>query len=234
MCCSVLLKIVLPMCVILAAVCGPSVAARAEGNQILELRTYTLVDPAAEKQLDAYLKQALLPALLRQGLGPIGVFGQASNSENDSIKVMLLIPGVDVESVSSVTTKLTTDEEYQKAAEGYLNTPAKEPIVERIQSELLLSFDCWPKVVVPQQNKNNSPRLFELRIYESPTEKRGQLKVEMFNSGEVPIFLDSGVTPVFMGQALIGDKMPNLTYMTVYDGEPERDVAWKKFSKHPD
>ena len=37
-----------------------------------------------------------------------------------------------------------------------------------------------------------------------------------------------------MGQAMIGDKMPNLTYMTVYDGETERDAAWKKFGSHPD
>jgi hypothetical protein len=234
MCNPMLPRIVLPICIILAAVCGPSIAARAEENQVLELRTYTLVDSAAEKKLDDYLRQALLPALQRQGLGPIGVFGQASKPEDDSIKVMLLIPGADVESVTSATTKLSTDEEYKKTAEGYLNTPAGEPIVKRIQSELLLSFDSWPKVVVPKQKKQNSPRLFELRTYESPTEKLGQLKVEMFNSGEVPIFLDSGIVPVFMGQALIGDKMPNLTYMTVYDGEPEREAAWKKFLKHPD
>jgi hypothetical protein len=221
------------VCVILAAGCVSSRAARAEGNQILELRTYTLVDSAAEKKLDAYLEQALLPALLRQGLGPIGVFGQSGESEDGGIKVMVLVPGPDVESVTSATAKLSQDERYQQAAAGYLNNPAKEPIVKRIQSELLLSFDVWPKVVVPQQKNNNAPRLFELRIYESPTEKRGQLKVEMFNSGEVPIFLDCGVAPVFMGQALIGDKMPNLTYMTVYDSEAAREAAWKKFVKHP-
>ena len=89
-------------------------------------------------------------------------------------------------------------------------------------------------MVVPQQKKKNRPRLFELRVYESPTERRGQLKVEMFNAGEVPIFLDSGIMPVFMGQALIGDKMPNLTYMTVYDDESQRDAAWEKFRGHPD
>ena len=87
---------------------------------------------------------------------------------------------------------------------------------------------------MPKQKEDGRARLFELRIYESPTEKFGALKVEMFNSGEVPIFLDSGIMPVFMGQALIGDKMPNLTYMTAYDGEAERKAAWKKFVAHPD
>lgn len=187
----------------------PGVAS-AEDNQILELRTYTLVDAAAEQKLDSYLERALIPALSRQGLGPIGAFAQASESEDDTAQVMLLVPGPDVESVTGAAARLAADDEYQQAARAYLDTPANEPIVKRIRSELLRSFDCWPQVVVPQQAKDGRARLFELRIYESPTEQRGQLKVEMFNSGEVPIFLDSGVMPLFMGQALIGDKMPNL------------------------
>ena len=56
----------------------------------------------------------------------------------------------------------------------------------------------------------------------------------MFNSGEVPIFLDCQIAPVFMGQALIGDLQPNLTYMTVYDNDEARKTAWKAFSDHPD
>ena len=54
------------------------------------------------------------------------------------------------------------------------------------------------------------------------------------NSGEVSIFLESGVTPVFMGQAIAGDKMPNLTYMTVYKDQAAKDEAWAKFRQHPD
>ena len=56
----------------------------------------------------------------------------------------------------------------------------------------------------------------------------------MFNSGEVPIFLDCGIQPVFMGRVLAGPKMPNLTYMTVYDDEARLKEAWSKFGPHPD
>ena len=230
---SLLAKTVLMQSLAFTAASGTS-AVLAEDNQVLELRTYTLVDSAAEEKLDAYLKQALLPALVRQGLGPIGVFDQAREPDDGTIQVMLLAPGMDVESVTGAAKKLTADKKYQQAAHDYLNTPAENPIVKRIQSELLLAFDCWPKVVVPQQTKNNAQRLFELRVYESPTERRGRLKVEMFNAGEVPIFLDSGIVPVFMGEALIGDKMPNLTYMTVYDDEAQREAAWEKFRVHAD
>ncbi len=208
--------------------------ATAQDKQVLELRTYTLVDGAAEEKLDGYLEKALLPALARQGIGPIGAFDQASEAEDGSIQVMLLLPGPDVETVTRATAKLADDEEFSRAAADYLSTPAKQPVVKRIQSELLLSFDCWPQVAVPQQKKDGKDRLFELRVYESPTENLGELKVEMFNAGEVPIFLDSHIMPVFMGQALIGDKMPNLTYMTVYDNDQARKAGWDNFRSHPD
>jgi len=214
----------------------------AQEKQVLELRPYTLEDAAGEQKLDQYLQHALMPALVRQGLGPIGVFDQTEPSAEElanqkgkrPIEVMLLIPGKNAEAVVEAAAKLAGDTEYQKAAQDYLSTPADQPFVKRIRSELLSSFDCWPQVIIPRQVKDGKPRLFELRVYESPTEEFGRLKVEMFNSGEVPIFLDCGIAPVFMGHALVGDKMPNLTYMTVYDSSPKREAAWKKFMDHPD
>lgn len=203
-------------------------------KQILELRTYTLRDSAAEKTLDAYLENALVPALTRQGLGPIGVFDQVGETADGPIEVMLLIPGPSAEAVTNATTKLADDAEYQSAAKDYLGISFKQPVIERIRSELLDSFDVWPQVTVSTQKASGKPRLFELRTYESSTEQSGHVKVDMFNSGEVPIFLDSGIMPVFMGQALVGDMMPNLTYMTVYDDDTSRNTAWKKFVQHPD
>lgn len=214
---------------------APELAAESSAvakNQIVEVRTYTLVDAAAEAKLDQYLETALIPALLRQGLGPIGAFDQSGEAEET--QVLLLIAGPSVEAVTGAAAKLSKDAEYQTAAKDYLSTPANEPIVKRISSELLMSFDCWPQVTISDQKKANAPRLFEMRVYESPTENLGNLKVEMFNAGEVPIFLDCDITPVFMGQALVGDKMPNLTYMTVYDNDEARNAGWKKFSAHPD
>ena len=221
----------------LVACMSLSMSARAQEKgtkQVLELRTYTLVNAAAEDKLDSYLSHALLPALERQGLGPIGVFDQPANAETEEIQIMVLIPGPSVEAVTRAAEKLSTDAQYQTAAREYLETPAGEPLIKRINSELLMSFDCWPQATVPQQKTAGKDRLFELRIYESPSEHLGNLKVEMFNAGEVPIFLDCQIAPVFMGQALIGSLTPNLTYMTVYNNDAERQAAWKAFAQHPD
>ncbi|MEZ6133605.1 MAG: NIPSNAP family protein [Pirellulaceae bacterium] len=215
-------------------------------KQVLELRTYTLVDADAEARLDQYLQSALIPALVRQGLGPIGAFDQApttgaqgqASAEGRSgeveIQVMLLIPGSSTQAVTGASAKLANDHEYQSAAADYMGVPAKQPLIKRIRSELLMSFDCWPQVAIPKQKQADKSRLFELRVYESPTEHFGELKVEMFNAGEVPIFLDCDIMPVFMGQALIGDLQPNLTYMTVYDDDESRKAGWQRFVAHPD
>jgi len=78
------------------------------------------------------------------------------------------------------------------------------------------------------------PRIFELRRYESHNLKAGKLKVEMFNEGEIDIFRKTGMTPVFFGETLIGDHMPNLLYMLTFKDMAERDAAWDRFRVHPD
>ena len=73
-----------------------------------------------------------------------------------------------------------------------------------------------------------------MRIYESPSVKLGQTKIEMFNSAELAIFSKTGMTPVFFGETLIGSKMPNLTYMLAFDSVDEQKAAWKRFLAHQD
>ncbi len=214
-------------------------------KQVMEVRTYTFKDDAGVVAFDKYAKEALIPALNRAGISPVGAFAfaqqqpaPAPNAKSDTpvvtSKVMLLLPAASAEILAAANDKVAADKEYQAAAGDYLKTPSDKPILARITSEMLVAFDCWPQVKVPKQKAEDKPRLYELRTYESPTEHLGNLKVEMFNSGEVPIFLDCAIQPVFMGQAVVGGMMPNLTYMTVYDDSTELAAAWKRFSDHPD
>ena len=201
-------------------------------QQYLEFRTYQLSSAAELPKVDTYLEKGLLPALGRQGIDTVGVF--AEQAPEGASNVYLLIPFSSIEQFSAMQGKLDADTAYQEAAAEYFNTPQESPRFSRIESELMLSFAAWPRVTVPEQKKQGKPRLFELRSYESHTEKMGALKVEMFNSGEVPIFLDCDIQPVFMGRVLSGPKMPNLTYMTVYSDEDHLKEAWAKFGPHPD
>ena len=52
----------------------------------------------------------------------------------------------------------------------------------------------------------------------------------MFNEGEeIAIFKKTGLTPVFFGETIIGPKLPNLTYMLVFEDLADRDKRWGVF-----
>jgi hypothetical protein len=91
-----------------------------------------------------------------------------------------------------------------------------------------------PKLEVPALTKEKKQRLFELRTYESHSKRANKKKVEMFNQGEIAIFRRSGLTPVFFGETLIGTKMPNLTYMLVYESMAAHDKNWGTFIGDPE
>lgn len=210
---------------------GLALADHHEENQYVELRYYQFKSADAAKMADAYLVDALLPALNRAGSKTIGIFREATEQEQPLR--LVAIPHNTLDAFAALGKKLAADEVYQAAAKDYLSLSKQDTPLVRIKSELLYSFDCWPKLKIESDSKVDG-RIFELRIYESATEHYGNLKVEMFNAGEVPIFLDCEIQPIFMGQAIVGDKMPNLTYMTVYKDEAAKDEAWGKFRVHPD
>jgi hypothetical protein len=229
------MRLILPLLLSLATVGILSADHHLSGErQYLELRTYYLNAAEDVAAIDGYMEHALLPALDRQGIGPVGVFSKAAGNEDQSPKVYVVIPYNSMEQFASMQEALDADAAYQRAASGYFAASSEDPRFERIESELLHSFAAWPRVVVPAQKTASKDRLFELRIYESHSEKNGTVKVEMFNNGEVPIFLSAGLQPVFMGRAMTGPNTPNLSYMVVFDDAAAATASWQNFRDHPD
>jgi len=87
---------------------------------------------------------------------------------------------------------------------------------------------------VPAQVTEKKPRLFELRTYEAHSRKANKKKVEMFNLGEIAIFRRAGLQPVFFGETLVGTKLPNLTYLLVFDDMAAREKNWATFGGDPE
>jgi hypothetical protein len=203
-------------------------------KQCYEVRTYLLGDEGDSAAIDRYLSEALLPALKRQGIGPVGVFSPAENDSNGRASTIVVIPYENADSIAITRSKLNADPQYLNDAKAFLDRGPQEDAYARISSELLVAMDCMPQLVVADGSLENSDRVYELRLYESANERLGNLKVDMFNNGEVPIFLDSGISPVFIGQSLIGPQTPNLTYLTVYPNDQARLKAWDAFRAHPD
>ena len=203
-------------------------------KQLYEVRSYVLGENGDADAIDAYLKDALIPALSRLKVAPIGVFSNAENDETGSERVVVVIPIDSADQLVTMNAAVAADAEYQSAAKPYLDRGPNESPYARIETELLVAMDCMKQLKVPEGTLENSDRVYELRIYESANERLGNVKVDMFNAGEVPIFLDCGIIPIFIGQAIIGPQTPSLTYLTVYPNEAARLDSWVQFRKHPD
>lgn len=217
----------------LAALCAVTQAD--DTNQYYEVRSYVLGESGDADAIDGYLQTALLPALQRQKIGTVGVFANAeSDSSRNPRVIVVVIPYSNIDAISQVNASIEADAQYQSDAKTYLDRGPKDSPYARIQSELLVAMKCWPNLKVPDEALGNQDRVFELRVYESANERIGHLKVEMFNEGEVPIFLDCDITPIFIGQAVVGQYTPNLTYLTMYASDEARKAGWRKFLQHPD
>ncbi|MEO6915654.1 MAG: NIPSNAP family protein [Chitinophagaceae bacterium] len=193
-------------------------------RQFYELRTYNVRNGDQEKVVTDYMQQAAIPAYNRMGIKSVGFFKEMNGT--GQARLYLLIPVDSIEQLVSLPSKLAADKIYLKAGENYLNKPAADPAYTRMESSLLQAFTGMPKLIAPEKKS----RIFELRRYESHSETAGALKINMFNNmGEIDIFKRVGLTPVFFGEAIIGELRPNLTYMLTFDDMAEHDKNWKVF-----
>jgi hypothetical protein len=199
-----------------------------------EIRRYHLRRGPGQQVVDAYLRQAAVPAWQRAGAGPVGVFSVMIGADSPSFYVV--IPHKSLDAFSTMPDRLAADAEYQTAGAAYLNTAATQPAFVRMEASLARAFATMPRLELPFGGGENGKkaRIFELRTYESPSEKAGKKKIEMFNTGEIAIFRRAGLRPVFFGETLIGQKMPNLTYMLVYEDMAAHDKQWSAFSADPE
>ena len=123
--------------------------------------------------------------------------------------------------------------DYQKAAAEFMAVPKSDPAYARFDSSLLVAFDSMKKLAVPPSAAEKKPWIFELRTYQSHNESKGINKVQMFNSGEVALMRDVGLSPVFFAQTVVGSQMPNLVYMVSGENMEEHKKHWQAFRDAP-
>jgi hypothetical protein len=206
-----------------------SANSKKETREFYELRVSSLKNEQQQNLVEAYFKDAFIPALNRLGNNAIGVFTELKPA--GQTKIYALIPYNSWDDFITVQDKLAADQVYLEAAAAYLNAPATDPAYDRIESSLLKAFAHMPKMQAPEQK----PRIFELRRYEHASESAGKKKLEMFNdAGEIDIFKKLGFNPVFFGETLIGELRPNLIYMITFDDMAAHDSHWKAFGSDPE
>lgn len=209
-----------------------SLAQATENRQIFEIKVYHLGNPEQEAALDHFLEKAYLPAMHRLGIANVGVFKPLESDSLAGKRIYVFTPFPSAETYFRIMPTLHLDpipngEAYQQASHEH-------PPYDRLESMLLKAFEGMPSYNVPALGGDKSERIYELRSYESPTEKLFHNKVDMFNSGEIEIFDRLGFNAVFYGEVIAGSNMPNLMYMTSFNNIDAEKAAWKSFGNDPD
>ncbi|HZD49722.1 MAG TPA: NIPSNAP family protein, partial [Silvibacterium sp.] len=87
----------------------------ASSREYYQLRRYQLQSGPQTKLAESYFADALIPALSRMGMGPVGAFSLSIGQETPAY--YLLTPGPSVEATATAGFKLAQDAEFLKAAE---------------------------------------------------------------------------------------------------------------------
>lgn len=203
-------------------------------REFYQLMVYHYNNETQQRVLDNYLQNALLPGLHRAGITGVGIFKAITN---DTAVDKLLYVFMAVKSLNRIITiwdKLGKDTAYQSAGAEYVNAIYTNPPYTRIETIFLRAFPLAPQMQWPSLKSPMEERVYELRSYESATEKIFQNKVQMFNEGdEIGLFKKLKFNAIFYSSVIAGGKMPNLMYMTCFENMADRDTHWKTFSNDP-
>jgi NIPSNAP len=197
---------------------------------IIELRYFYLRSGKQVERTNQYLRDGWLPAARRAGIQATGFFNSVVAPQSPFVLALTSFPSL--AAIGELARKLAADKEFQAANDEYNSTGGELSYI-RMENSLLLAFPAMPEVEVPPTDGKRSPRVFELRTYESPNDKTLERKVKMFGDGEIAAFRRSGMLPVFFGTTIVGRDLPKLTYMLAYDNWQARETNWSAFGKDP-
>jgi hypothetical protein len=206
-----------------------------------ELRAYRLKPGASSALLEGYLEKAFIPALNQRGVKNVGVFTEleidkkaVTSKPKADTPVWVLVPHTSLESFVSVSADLNTDATVQAAGADYLGVAKASPAFERIDTWLYRAFVGQPQMELPAFSKNRVPtRVFEMRDYESHSERAALSKMAMFNNGEIPLMKELGMSPLLFSQGIAGPNLPHLRYFTSGSDLAAHLAGWAKFGPDP-
>jgi hypothetical protein len=208
----------------------------ASPRTFLELKTWRLHNSqeSQAKRVSEYLETGLFPALTRTGAKPVAAFSNLIGPDGPYLVTITQYPSL--ATMQDVLTKLATDEAHERASQQLSAGPGM-PFVT-IESSVLRSLAVIPEPAIPPPLPANDaatrpPRIFELRTYQSQSMTALEKKAAMFNGGEIAIFERLGMRPVFIGEAIIGPRQPNITYMLSFDNLDGRERHWQQFGADP-
>jgi len=200
------------------------VDARYEAGPIFVLHQFLLDNGEQLGRLHSYLREALLPALKREGGGAQIVLDATVSAHQP--QVIFFQEFSDLAVWREIGLNLKRD---PALAEANAKWDKQGPYLSHSVS-LLAATDYCPPVAYSSEGQ----RVFELRVYQAPSEWQLNAVHERFAGPEIPIFHRCGIEPILYATTIAGPQMPNLTYLTPFESLAAREVAWSKFQADPE
>lgn len=145
-------------------------------REFYQLTVYHFTNASQEKILDDYFQNALLPALHRMDIKLVGVFKAWANDTAANKLIYVLIPLKSLDMAIKLHDKLQDDAAYVATGAGYINAAENNPPYSRMETILLHAFPLAPHMQLPALHAAKKERVYELRSYESATEKNFETK----------------------------------------------------------
>jgi NIPSNAP len=199
-----------------------------------QLKIYNYESPDQEAMLDEYFQDALLPALHRAGIEHVGVLKPIEDLNETSDYMVVITPFKSLDQIENLPGVLSEDSVYMQSGRAYIDAPFDHPPYTRIESYILRAMSSFPELITPELTTSRAERVYELRSYQSATEKLHELKVEMFNEGESALFQELNFNPVFFSDVLSSAHMPHLMYMVAHADTTAQNKNWDAFGNHPE
>ena len=193
-------------------------------TRIYVLEQFQLKAGTQLPRLHEFLSESLLPTMNRVHSGP-KIFLEAMIAAHTP-QVAAIYGFSSLDEMWSVHTKLDADEALSKKMETLEN--GAEPSFESLDTSLLEAADYSPEIA--SSGEGAAPRIFELRVYHSPTWRQLRALHERFRGPEIKIFHRVGIHPVLYTSTLAGQNIPNLTYLIPFADLAAREKAWAAFN----
>ncbi|MFM1794794.1 MAG: hypothetical protein RL642_1179, partial [Bacteroidota bacterium] len=148
-----------------------------------ELKVYEYSKQEQEILIDGFLQHAYLPFLHRNGRHKVGVFSDHGNDTSAVKKIYVLVPHPSLSDIPVLQKALFNDQDAMNKGKDYIDASSKYPAYNRITTYVLEGFRFAPYLMLPNLKSDYTSRVYELRSYESASEKKYWKKVEMFNEG---------------------------------------------------
>jgi len=201
-----------------------------KGKNFFELKVYEYKTAAQEAVIDEFLSAAYIPYLHSKGINHIGVFTGRANDTSKVKKLYVLVPYKSLNEIPVINKAMFSDKLVLEKGQAYLNATSEAPAYDRIVNYIMEGFRLAPALLQVKLSGSVEDKVYELRSYESASEKKYWKKVEMFNEGgEIDIFSRLNFNPVFYAEVISGPTTPNLMYMTSFESMKDRDAHWLAF-----